>query len=160
MEVAKLALTDVAKTAGGLYVADVLNIRDKLPSGGTNLITRNLARGVLYAGVSDGVEAVSGNKSKILSGDVIGLLDDTVFLGGLSLGSEALKLDETIYSTISGALNTSQATTEAIAEGVIISVGRFTSEMLSQYIRDGTASQTTAMIRHPVSFLVAQTKTQ
>jgi hypothetical protein len=155
MEVVQIALMDVAKSSIGVYAADTLNVSNMLPQG-PNVVTKNLSKGVLYSGISDGIDYLASGQTKLGSGNVVAFLDDCAFLGGLSGAAEVTRLDRKFYDFIQDSLRVSGDTAEILTESVIISSGRFTAHMLEQYIRDGTASQATSIVRRPVSFLLTK----
>jgi hypothetical protein len=155
MEVVKMALMDVGKTTAGVFVANALNLEKMLPEG-SNVVTKSMSKGLVYAGVSDGVELASGGRSKLLAFDVVGFANDALFLGGLSTSVGLVKADETLYNFFQQQFNVNRDTADVLTEAVIISSGRFTASVLGQYVSDGTASQLTQMVRYPASFAMAR----
>lgn len=144
---ATMILTDVAKSALGVVVAQQLDLSHKL-NFGNSLIMRNGSNGVIYFLISDAINYVSGGGSKLLSGNISAVVDDSVFLGALSAGSELSHADSMLYDTLSN-VTTDRKTLSILVDSAIISGGR----ILGDYI-DSTAGLPSYVhaIRHPTLF--------
>lgn len=148
--VIQLAVMDVVKSTAGVAVARTLKIEDMLDFGDSFLL-KNLSNGSTYFVVSDAINAVSGQRSKLLNYDIYGALDDIGFFSATSMLAEKSGTDTQLYNMIQNTFNVSGNTAGLIAESAIVSGTRF----LSDYI-DSQQSIPAPIraVRHPITYIM------
>ena len=117
-----IILQDIAKSALGVVVAQKLDLSQKLDFG-DSLIMKHASNGVLYFLISDAMNYATGNGSKLLNGNMYGVVDDSLFLGALSAGSELTKADQMLYDTLSN-VTRDRNTINILVDSAIVSTGR------------------------------------
>lgn len=144
---------DSMKSAVGVVITNGLDLQTKFSVLGDNLVARNAVNGVVYALVSDGIEYASGKGSKLFNGNLNGLVDDALFLGGLSLGAEVSELDSKVADMLQKTVISDRQIINVAVEGALITGGRF----LGDYI-DSTPEvpQFLKTFRHPTNLITGQ----
>ncbi len=105
---------------------------------------RSASNGMVYFLISDAINYVVNKNSKILNGDVYGVVDDSLFLGSLSLGTEVTKTDKLLYDTFSSVIQ-NEKLLYTLTDSVIVSSGR----ILADYIDSNVSNQYAHYLRHP-----------
>ncbi len=152
--VIQLAVMDVVKSTAGVAVAKALKVEDMLDFG-DSFVLKNVSNGALYFAVSDAINGVSGQGSKLLNYNVYGSLDDIGFFTASSMIAEKSGTDTKLYEIIQNTLSVSGDTAGLIAESAIVSGTRF----LADYI-DSQQSIPSSIraIRHPVTYVMGMAK--
>lgn len=148
--VVQLALMDVAKSTAGVAVAKAVNLPNML-NFGDSFVLKNLSNGATYFAVSDAINAVSGQGSKILSYNIYGSLDDIGFFSATSMVAEKSGTDTELYDFIQKTLNVSGDTAGLIAESAIVSGTRFLADYIDS---QNSIPNALKIVRHPVSYVM------
>lgn len=148
MEIVKVVGYDFLKSVAGVAVARQLNLADKLDFG-NNFFMVHGANGIIYFLISDAINYLSLNKSKLFSGDLKGIVDDSTFFGAVSAGSRSIELDKQIYAMMNMGLK-DRTSLEIAVDSAILTGAR----VLGSYV-DGSAAAPTILkaIRHPTALL-------
>lgn len=123
-------LYDVLKTSVGVFAVSQLDLASKIPNSDRNLVIRHATNGLIYFLVSDGVDYASGRPSKLLSGSIKHVVDDTVFFGGLSLGTELTGVDAKVADLVGATIASDRKLVNTLVDGVIVSTGRIVGDYI------------------------------
>lgn len=133
LEQAKVIAWDVAKTTGGIVAVNMAGIPASVRQmAGSNKFASYGADGLIYASVSEGVNVLTSDQSKLMSGDYYGYLDDVSFMAGLSLIAGEGKLVEQAFNLVKTVSPLDDNINIALVEGGIISTGRFVGDMVDR----------------------------
>lgn len=154
--VLQLAVMDVAKSVAGVSVAKAVNLPEMLDFG-DSFVMKNASNGATYFVVSDAINAVFGQGSKLLSYDVYGSLDDIGFFTATSMVADKTGTDADLYNLIRDKFNLSQNNAELVAESAIVSGTRFLADYIDS---QPDLPSVLHVVRHPVSYIMNMTKAQ
>ena len=146
----QLVLKDIAKSALGVMAAKAVNLPERVDLG-DSFVLRHTSNGVINFAISDIVNYFDGAGSKILSGDVYGILDDSLFFGGVTAGVQLSNLHETAGGILQDNLKLSSETAELAVQASVLSASRFAA----RYIDENATSDALKVFRHP-TILVRQ----
>lgn len=144
---ASMVIQDIAKSTLGVVVAQQLDLGKRLDFG-DSFALRHGSNGAIYFLISDAINYVTNGSSKLLSGNVFGIVDDTLFLGALSGASELTHLDQMLHDTL-GTVTTDRKVLSTLVDSVIVSSGR----ILADYIDSTSLPTYVHAIRHPTLLL-------
>ena len=127
----KDAVVDIGKSAVGLSIAHAINLPQKL-NFGDSLIARNVSIGAISFVTSDAIDAVltQGEQSKLLKGDLVGALDETLFFSAVSGAVDVSGVANMIYSTYSSTLGLSREYTATATDASILAASRIASRYI------------------------------
>jgi hypothetical protein len=146
-EIVSLALKDVAGSVLGVTLSKGLDLSSKF-NFGDSLVMRNASNGLIYFAVSDGLDYLLGDGSKLLSQNFLGVLDDVVYFGSTSALAELTKVDAEAYKIANRTLKLSRDMSDTLVQSAIVSGTRF----LGNYIDSRPeVPNAVKMFRHPVS---------
>ncbi|MDP2059187.1 MAG: hypothetical protein Q8J97_05560 [Flavobacteriaceae bacterium] len=120
---------DGLKSYAGVMVASNLKVADRL-NFGNSLVGTSATNGVLYASISDVINYFSGQRSKIVSGDIMGIVDDALFFGALSGGARITGADAQAFQIINQASPFNRETNLQLLETAILTGGRFLGDYI------------------------------
>lgn len=152
--VIQLAVMDVVKSTAGVAVARAVNLEEMLDFGDSFLL-KNLSNGATYFAVSDAINAVSGQGSKLLNYNIYGSLDDIGFFTATSMIAEKSGTDTQLYDLIQKTLNVSGNTAGLIAESSIVSGTRFLADYIDS---QNSIPSFVHVVRHPVTYIMGMAK--
>jgi hypothetical protein len=146
-EVFSLMLKDVAGASLGVALSKGLDLPKKFDFG-NSLVMRNASNGVIYFVVSDGLDYMLGNGSKLLNQNFLGLLDDVVYFGSSSALVELTKVDAEAFKIANKTLKLSRDMSDTLVQSAIVSGTRFLGDYIDSRPEVPNAVK---MFRHPVS---------
>lgn len=140
---------DGLKSYAGVMVASNLDIAGKLKLG-DSLVAKAGTSGIVYASISDLINYFSGQRSKVVNGDVMGIVDDALFFSVLSGAVRSSGADGQVFGAISKVSPFGSQVNLQLMETAVITGGRF----LGDYI-DATpqAPDVLKKIRRPTKLL-------
>lgn len=133
------------KSIGGVLVARQIDLAGKLDLGDSFLMVHG-SNGVIYFLISDLINYLSSKGSKLLTGNINGILDDSVFFGGMSAVTEVSNVDKMVYDLLQQNIIRDTKTLEIAIDSGILTGGR----ILASYV-DSTANAPSWLksVRHP-----------
>ena len=143
-DMVQMALKDIAKSALGVMVANAVNFPERVDLG-DSFALKHASNGVINFAISDLVNYFDGVGSKALNGDIYGILDDSLFFGGVTAGVQAVNLHETVGGVLQNNLNLSSDMTELAVQASVLSASRFAG----RYIDENATSDALRIFRHP-----------
>lgn len=138
---------ELGKSGLGVLAASSLKLADRFDFG-DSFVLQNASNGFIYYLVSDAINYASLGKSKIISMDLMGALDDTGFFSALSAVGSVVNASEQIAGIV-GNVVTDGKTVALVVDTAILAGGR----ILANYI-DSNASAPAFLhvVRHPTRF--------
>ena len=79
----QMALKDIAKSGLGVVAAKAIDLPNRVDLG-DSFALRHTSNGIINFAISDLVNYFDGMGSKTMSGDIFGILDDSLFFGGVT----------------------------------------------------------------------------
>lgn len=120
---------DALKSYAGVMVVDNLNVAGKMKFG-DSVVAKAGTSGVIYAGVSDAINYLSGQRSKIANGDIMGIVDDSLYFGALSGVARVTGTDRQLFQTINSVSPLNTNTNILLMETAILTGGRFLGDYI------------------------------
>ena len=120
---------DLLKSYGITVAMNQIDLQRKL-NFGSNPFVGGFTNGAMYALSSDAINYLSIGQSKLLNGDIAGLVDDSVFFGVISSGVKMAGLDATIMKTIETVSPFGRSTNIDIAEAGLLTGGRLAGDYI------------------------------
>lgn len=127
----KDAVIDIGKSAVGISVANAANLPSKL-NFGDSMVARSISTGTISFLTSDAIDAVmtQGEQSKLLRGDFVGALDETLFFSAIAGATSALGLGEMVYATYASTLGLSQSNATIATDASVLAASRIASRYI------------------------------
>lgn len=130
-QIVKDTLMDVGKSVAGVSVAYALDVPKRLDFG-DSFVMRNGSNGILYALISDVIDGVSGEGSKIMNADAYGMIDDVLYLGAVSAATDISKMDGAVFNILNKEAKLSRNTAELVTESAVLSAGRIAGRLIDE----------------------------
>lgn len=147
MEVMQKSGYEFLKSCSGIAFARQLDLANRL-NFGDNFLMVHGSNGLIYFGISDLINYFTLGQSKLLSGNVYGILDDIGFFGGVSGATAYTEVDKKIYDLL-GSVSRDNTILEIATDSSILTGAR----MLGQYIDSNNVPTYLKYIRHPTALM-------
>ena len=145
---------DTLKTTTGIVAVNMAGIPQMVRNAVPNTDLKPMAYGadgLLYAGVSEGVDYLSGDNSTIVNGDWYGYIDNIAFMGVASAVVNETGMVKFAYDQLNNVSPLGRDMNLNLTEGLVISSARVVGDLIE---RSPQVPDQIKYLRHPTRLMM------